>query len=724
MKKLRVLEFFSGIGATHVAFDMLKEQLDIDFEFVDAIEIDPVPMSMYNAMFGTNHSTQDVTKWDKSVEELGGDIDIIQHSSPCFVAGTLVLTSRGYIPIEDVQVGDLVLTHKNRWKKVLRTGSKESETYILKGNVSIETTANHPFYSADISRSRKLSKDGLAHKNLVNVGQWTRADEMKRKQWATINSLPVEDVLTFNGEELNEDFCYFIGRWLGDGWCSSSNSAVYLCGSYSEKDDIYDTFNSITTRLSVENGKTCVKVYSHWRDLHDWLIQNFGLGASNKFLPNWVFSLDENLRESILLGYLDSDGCVRNGNYSFNTISKKLAYGFRLLAESLGYTTSIYYQDRGDQCVIQGRIVNQKPFYNLVIRSQTKCTKIKDDYISWYLCKDGYSTGDVKTVYNLEVEDDNSYIADSIIVHNCQDFSNQGHGAGAEKNSGTRSSLLWEMVRICGKIKPKVMIWENVGGLLNHKHQEVFEGYKEELRQLGYLSYVIEMNASDYGIPQSRPRVFTVSIHKDFYNEYFYTPDPFYNNICLRDLLEDTPSDFKFTWYEMNGKQFLKNKDDNYFKNVKLENQLYYKGINSNYTIYPSIYVLAEIDQAFKSTSRIFSPDGISPTLDTKSEVKVGLKEDLYSSEAIRYITPLEAWRIDGFPDSYYLKASQACHAATKLKKAAGNSISTAQMYHLLKEIIVYVFGEEYYNKDRLSDSIYYLPYFEGKGIYKDESNN
>ena len=384
MKKLRVLEFFSGIGATHVAFDMLREQLDVDFEFVDAIEIDPVPMAMYNSMFGTNHPTQDVTKWDKSIEELGGDIDIIQHSSPC------------------------------------------------------------------------------------------------------------------------------------------------------------------------------------------------------------------------------------------------------------------------------------------------------------------------------------------------QDFSNQGHGAGAEKDSGTRSSLLWEMVRICDKIRPKIMIWENVEGLLNHKHAAVFEGYKEELRRMGYLSYVIKMNASDYGIPQARPRVFTVSVRKDFSDKYFYQPDPFYNNICLRDLLEDEPKDFKFHWYDLGGKQFLKDKEDNYFKNVKLESQLYYKGINPEYNIYPGIYVLAEVDQAFKSTSRIFSPDGISPTLDTKSEVKVGLKEDLYEDRAIRYITPLEAWRIDGFPDDYYFKATQACHAATKLKKAAGNSISTAQMYHLLKEIIIHLFGEDYYNRDRLKDSIYYLPYFEGKGIYKD----
>lgn len=657
MKKLRVLEFFSGIGATHVAFDMLREQLDVDFEFVDAIEIDPVPMAMYNSMFGTNHPTQDVTKWDKSIEELGGEIDIIQHSSPCFVAGTLVLTSRGYVPIEDVKVGDLVFTHKNRWKKVLRTGSKESETYVLKGNsgsVQIETTANHPFYALE---------------SVDSDYSWICADEMKNKYFSVINSiLPFNDIVV---PDCDVKSLFLAGAWLGES-----------DGSFSSDENSYQ----------------------------EWVVNNFSLDGKC-FIPVWIHFLSDELKNSFLQGFLQSYYNLGKFEYTskketFVIENKSILFNLRLLFESLGHRTIV------------------KPFLNKLIVFNKgyypKHTLVDNlNHFSLYYCTNGKYTGEVKTVYNLEVEDDNSYIADSIIVHNCQDFSNQGHGAGAEKDSGTRSSLLWEMVRICDKIRPKIMIWENVEGLLNHKHAAVFEGYKEELRCMGYLSYVIKMNASDYGIPQARPRVFTVSVRKDFSDKYFYQPDPFYNNICLRDLLEDEPKDFKFHWYDLGGKQFLKDKEDNYFKNVKLESQLYYKGINPEYNIYPGIYVLAEVDQAFKSTSRIFSPDGISPTLDTKSEVKVGLKEDLYEDRAIRYITPLEAWRIDGFPDEYYFKATQACHAATKLKKAAGNSISTAQMYHLLKEIIIHLFGEDYYNRDRLEDSIYYLPYFEGKGIYK-----
>lgn len=80
-------------------------------------------------------------------------VDIISGGSPCFPAGTMILTSEGYIDIKDVKVGDLVLTHKGRWRQVTATGHRDAETYMLKGNNTLETTANHPIYSADIKNT-------------------------------------------------------------------------------------------------------------------------------------------------------------------------------------------------------------------------------------------------------------------------------------------------------------------------------------------------------------------------------------------------------------------------------------------------------------------------------------------------------------------------------------------------------------------------------------------
>jgi DNA (cytosine-5)-methyltransferase 1 len=97
----------------------------------------------------------------------------------------------------------------------------------------------------------------------------------------------------------------------------------------------------------------------------------------------------------------------------------------------------------------------------------------------------------------------------------CQDISVAGSQKGADKDSGTRSSLMYETIRIVSKLKPKYVIWENVKNLLSKKHIHNFNAYLETLEQLGYKNYYQVLNAKDYGIPQNRERVFTVSILGD-----------------------------------------------------------------------------------------------------------------------------------------------------------------------------------------------------------------
>ena len=99
----------------------------------------------------------------------------------------------------------------------------------------------------------------------------------------------------------------------------------------------------------------------------------------------------------------------------------------------------------------------------------------------------------------------------------CQSFSNAGKGEGGAKGSGTKSSLLWEVIRIVKSftIPPKIIIWENVKGVLNKNHKPVFDEYIEELNTLGYRSTYEVLDASHFGIPQKRQRIFVVSIHNN-----------------------------------------------------------------------------------------------------------------------------------------------------------------------------------------------------------------
>lgn len=119
----------------------------------------------------------------------------------------------------------------------------------------------------------------------------------------------------------------------------------------------------------------------------------------------------------------------------------------------------------------------------------------------------------------------------------CQDISLAGKQAGIIKGE-TRSGLMYEMLRIINKLKPKYVIAENVKNLLSKKFRDTFEMILRDLEEAGYNNYWQVLNARDYGVPQNRERVFIVSIRKDV-DQSFKFPDKEVLKVKLKDLLEE-----------------------------------------------------------------------------------------------------------------------------------------------------------------------------------------
>lgn len=134
---------------------------------------------------------------------------------------------------------------------------------------------------------------------------------------------------------------------------------------------------------------------------------------------------------------------------------------------------------------------------------------------------------------------DKDYKDIDLLMHGspCTDYSIAGLQAGGDEGSGTRSSLMYESLRIIEKIKPKYVIWENVKNLLSKKHRHNFDNYLKRMEDMGYKNYYQVMNSKDYGIPQNRERVFTVSIRSDIKKDFKF-PEPFPLKVFLKDLLE------------------------------------------------------------------------------------------------------------------------------------------------------------------------------------------
>src|SRR5699024_709059 len=166
-----------------------------------------------------------------------------------------------------------------------------------------------------------------------------------------------------------------------------------------------------------------------------------GRGSENKEIPKEYISLPNDLLEEILEGYFSGDGNYRNGVYSFTTVSRKLCLS---LVESLnkvyGKGASVTFTKRPEKHVIEGRVVNQRDTYRVQFQKEYKERKSKTLNIYRMLHtliilleikeKD-------KEVYNFEVEDDNSHIANNMVIHNCQSLSIAGKHAGFKDTRGT-----------------------------------------------------------------------------------------------------------------------------------------------------------------------------------------------------------------------------------------------------------------------------------------------
>lgn len=317
----------------------------------------------------------------------------------------------------------------------------------------------------------------------------------------------------------------------------------------------------------------------------------------------------------------------------------------------------------------------------------------------------------------------------------CQDFSLAGNQAGGDLGSGTRSSLLYETVRIVSNLKPKYVIWENVKNVISQKHRHNFDKYLDEMSKLGYTNYYQVLNAKNYGIPQNRERVFTISILGE--HTPFIFPQKLNLELRLKDMLEEIvdekyylsdekiktliPFGSYYTWKNNQGnintqcnrackeegisltipsvpgltKVLIKDPKLIQVGNLNIGN---YEVNNRVYSDEGICFTLRgkENDQKILinkigninpsgngMNGNVFSDNGLSPTLTTnKGEgIKILLNEC-----RIRKLTPLECWRLMGFDDTDFYKA-QKVNLNSQLYKQAGNSIVVNVLEAIFKEL-------------------------------------
>lgn len=301
------------------------------------------------------------------------------------------------------------------------------------------------------------------------------------------------------------------------------------------------------------------------------------------------------------------------------------------------------------------------------------------------------------TMWDKDIECD-------LIIHGspCQDYSIAGLQAGGDKGSGTRSSLMYESVRIIEKLRPKYVIWENVKNLLSKKHRHNFDAYLETMERFGYTNYYQVLDAKNYGVPQHRERVFTVSI---LGGGHFKFPEAIPLKRKLKDVLEKEVdekyyiSDAMMDYFMgVNQKPSKFPRKERFLANINRANQDIGNSVTTNagqrptdnfvkiITANKTGYDLAKdgdgVDLAYPNskTRRGRVGHGVSKTLPTSGS------QGVLDGYRIRKLTPKECWRLMGFDDEDFEKAARV-NSNTQLYKQAGNSIVVNVIEAILNEI-------------------------------------
>ena len=507
---MKYVSIFSGIEAATVAWHPLG------WEPLAFSEIDPFPSTVLQHHYPNVPNLGDITKIDWNPYK--GQADLVVGGSPCFPSGTLILTSERLKPIEEVKVGDMVLTHLNRWRRVIQTGSKISDTIVLKGQgvSSLECTPNHPFWSTGKTKNKHL---GIRQ---LEEPKWLEAENMPGRMWLNMNAtgacLPIPDPNETEAHvriSLSTPFFYFVGRWLGDGWANShkrknrinSNmKRVYVCCAHELADDLEKKLEDTGLHFGRVEQPSTTRFTCSSMALFDWLTTNFGIHAAGKNLPSWVFGMKREWRQALFDGYLESDGCILSNGKKTTSISLPLTTGMKILASGLGKASSVTYSmPKRKSCVIEGRIVNEHGFYSQTYYNNSRSALISKDGF-WGLVRKKLPGRKNIRVYNLEVEDDHSYVAAGIAVHNCQSFSVAGKREGLAGASG----LMFEYIRAVRELRPRWFVWENVPGAFTSERGEAYRQLLSEMDALGYGLAWRVLDAQFFGVAQRRERVFLV----------------------------------------------------------------------------------------------------------------------------------------------------------------------------------------------------------------------
>lgn len=377
------------------------------------------------------------------------DGEFVPVSMGCFLAGAKVTMADGTQKcIEDVLVGDEVVTHRGRVRRVLETHKRpyRGNVYTIRAEAhpEINATEEHPFFATPLESVKRFQPGGAKWKwrdDAKVQGDWTHANCLDDQ----LLLAPIDRTET-SPEYLTRAFARLFGYYLAEGHIIWRDGAPYAIELTTHKDDaVHGEIAALCAEFGTRNAPWTFE-RKNTSEARGILVCDDRLAAlcythgsalaKTKQLSPAAMQWNTAMQREMFGAYANGDGCGRDGWLKISTASDALAAQWTRMLPRLGILASCnqlthkagsgfsatdtyeWVVHIGAQWAHRLRGVCAKVVAHEVL-AKKESRKIVDEYVCTPIREIDarYMETDV---YNLEVEEDESYLIEGLAVHNCR----------------------------------------------------------------------------------------------------------------------------------------------------------------------------------------------------------------------------------------------------------------------------------------------------------------
>tara|TARA_Y100000034_G_scaffold136138_1_gene211021 strand:- start:473 stop:5947 length:5475 start_codon:yes stop_codon:yes gene_type:complete len=389
---------------------------------------------------------------------LGDVFPFLEITCPkCFPRNTMVLTDGGNKPIQDIEIGDQVLTIEGEYKAVTARMARKYDGAMVRIKMQslpdLESTDTHKHY---------VVRPEYRPDNRVKYADWNNPQQIEAR-----NILPgdyiaspymgflKDDVkkITFDGRKyrkknkeqskvftipVDEEFAHLMGWYVAEGSTDSNRTLSFSLNGITEQE-----VGQKLAGLTKEYLGCDLELKPHWhakdtvltvsgysREVSAWLDEQCGHGSENKRIPWFIMRASKEAKQSFLNAYLSGDGHVREdrNEHSITTVSRNACFDLISLLGSLGHSCFVSEKEES----VDSLGINRRHCYTVSWRIKEKKANgqgtHREDNTIFFKVKEVHNEEQDTVVYNMTVDEHHNYVAGSVFTRNC-------HGGGIDTDT-------------------------------------------------------------------------------------------------------------------------------------------------------------------------------------------------------------------------------------------------------------------------------------------------